>query len=156
MCFLSNSVRVLNLSNGVFLLCLLSVRVQYRPFKSLDMPVERFLSSLRFEQREKLDQLGIKIGSFRAQYPVFVVLLRRIRIFVGVLSQKDRLRTQPVFLSLLYSSSSYTSFFMNCRTKTQAPAMINTMGAINWTADSAIRKDKPTMAVIPPGMSGHH
>jgi hypothetical protein len=38
-------------------------RVQYRPQKSLDMPIERFLASLRFEQRGKLDQLGIEIGS---------------------------------------------------------------------------------------------
>ena len=28
------------------------------------MPIERFLASLRFEQRGKLDQLGIEIGSF--------------------------------------------------------------------------------------------
>jgi hypothetical protein len=28
------------------------------------MSVERFLASLRFEQREKLDQLGVEIGSF--------------------------------------------------------------------------------------------
>jgi hypothetical protein len=28
------------------------------------MPVERFLASVRFEQREKLDQLGIEIGYF--------------------------------------------------------------------------------------------
>jgi hypothetical protein len=38
--------------------------VQYRPQKSLDMQIERFLASLRFEQRGKLDQLGIEIGSF--------------------------------------------------------------------------------------------
>jgi len=37
--------------------------VQHRPQKSLDMPIERFLTSLRFEQREKLDQLGVEIGS---------------------------------------------------------------------------------------------
>ncbi len=30
----------------------------------LDMPVERFLASLRFEQRSKLDQLGIEMDSF--------------------------------------------------------------------------------------------
>jgi hypothetical protein len=29
----------------------------------LDVPVERFLASLRFEQREKLEQLGIEIDS---------------------------------------------------------------------------------------------
>ena len=29
----------------------------------LDMPIERFLSSLRFQQRGKLDQLGIEIDS---------------------------------------------------------------------------------------------
>ncbi len=28
------------------------------------MPIEQFLTSLRFEQREKLDQLEIEIGSF--------------------------------------------------------------------------------------------
>jgi hypothetical protein len=28
------------------------------------MPVERFLASLRFQQRENLDQLVIEIGSF--------------------------------------------------------------------------------------------
>jgi hypothetical protein len=27
------------------------------------MPVEQFLASLRFEQRRKLDQLGVEIGS---------------------------------------------------------------------------------------------
>jgi len=31
----------------------------------LDMPIKRFLSSLRFEQRGKLDQLGVEIGSFK-------------------------------------------------------------------------------------------
>jgi len=36
--------------------------VQYRPQKSLGMLIERFL--LRFEQRGKLDQLEIEIGSF--------------------------------------------------------------------------------------------
>jgi hypothetical protein len=40
------------------------VGVLFRPQKSLDMPIERFLASLRFEQRGKLDQLGIEIGSF--------------------------------------------------------------------------------------------
>ena len=38
--------------------------VQKLPQKLLDMPVERFFASLRFEQREKLDQLGVEIGSF--------------------------------------------------------------------------------------------
>jgi hypothetical protein len=38
--------------------------VQYRPqLKPLD-DLEGFLASLRFEQREKLDQLGIKIDSY--------------------------------------------------------------------------------------------
>ncbi len=44
----------------------LRVRVSFRPLlenELLDMPVERFLASLRFEQRGKLDQLGIEIGS---------------------------------------------------------------------------------------------
>jgi hypothetical protein len=39
--------------------------VQHRPQKSLGTTyVERFLASLRFEQRGKLDQLGIEIGIF--------------------------------------------------------------------------------------------
>jgi hypothetical protein len=38
--------------------------VQYRSQKSLDMPIERFFASLRFEHKSKLDQLGIEIGSF--------------------------------------------------------------------------------------------
>jgi len=38
--------------------------VQQRPQKSLDIPIERFFASLRFEQREKLEQLGIEIGFF--------------------------------------------------------------------------------------------
>jgi hypothetical protein len=37
--------------------------VQHRPQKSFGVPVERFLASLRFEHRSKLDQLGIEIGS---------------------------------------------------------------------------------------------
>ena len=32
--------------------------VQYRPQKSLDVPIERFFASLRFEQRGKLDEIG--------------------------------------------------------------------------------------------------
>jgi hypothetical protein len=40
------------------------IKVQHCPLESLDMPIERFFASLRFEQREKLDQLGIEIGSF--------------------------------------------------------------------------------------------
>ena len=32
--------------------------VQHRPLKSLDMPIERFLASLRDQQRGKLDQIG--------------------------------------------------------------------------------------------------
>jgi hypothetical protein len=35
-----------------------------KPFEALDGNVERFLASLRFEQREKLDQLRIDIGTF--------------------------------------------------------------------------------------------
>ena len=44
-----------------------SIRVLFRPQienEPLDIPVEWFLSMLRFEQRGKLDQLGIEIGSF--------------------------------------------------------------------------------------------
>lgn len=44
-----------------------AARVQFRPLfekKLLDVPVEQFLVSLRFQQRGKLDQLGIEIGSF--------------------------------------------------------------------------------------------
>jgi len=47
-----------------------SKQVRFRPLKpnlfaqSLGVPVEGFLASLRFEQRGKLDQLGIEIGSF--------------------------------------------------------------------------------------------
>jgi hypothetical protein len=41
-----------------------SEHVQYRPqLEPLDN-IERFLASLRFKQRGKLDQLGIEIGSF--------------------------------------------------------------------------------------------
>ena len=40
-----------------------SEQVQYRPLKSLDVPVERFLASLRFEQRGKLDQIGFQLGN---------------------------------------------------------------------------------------------
>jgi hypothetical protein len=40
------------------------IEVQHRPQKSLGDSVERFFASLRFEQRVKLDQLGIEIGSF--------------------------------------------------------------------------------------------
>ena len=42
-------------------------RVQFPPSlenKLPDMPVEQFLASLRFDQRGKLDQLGIEIASF--------------------------------------------------------------------------------------------
>ena len=41
-----------------------SEQVRFRPLPEnelLDMPVEQFLASLRFEQRGKLDQLGIEI-----------------------------------------------------------------------------------------------
>ena len=44
-----------------------SEQVRFRPLlenELLDMPVEQFLASLRFEQRGKLDQLGIEIGFF--------------------------------------------------------------------------------------------
>jgi hypothetical protein len=34
------------------------------PFDLLDIPIGRFFASLRFEQRGKLDQLGVEIGSF--------------------------------------------------------------------------------------------
>jgi hypothetical protein len=43
-----------------------SEQVRFRPQlknELLDVPVEQFLSSLRFQQRGKLDQLGIEIGS---------------------------------------------------------------------------------------------
>ena len=40
------------------------VRVLFRPKKSLDIPIGRFFASLSFEQRGKLDQLGVEIGSF--------------------------------------------------------------------------------------------
>jgi hypothetical protein len=39
------------------------VRVQNRPQKSLGMPIERFLATLRFEHKGKLDLLGVYIGS---------------------------------------------------------------------------------------------
>jgi hypothetical protein len=42
------------------------VRVLFRPQienELLDVPVERFLASLRFQQRGKLDQLGVEIVS---------------------------------------------------------------------------------------------
>jgi hypothetical protein len=38
--------------------------IHIRANDSIDVPLERFLASLRFEQRGKLDQLGTKIGSF--------------------------------------------------------------------------------------------
>jgi hypothetical protein len=43
------------------------VRVRFRPILENELPdmsVEQFLASLRFEQREKLDQLGIEIVAF--------------------------------------------------------------------------------------------
>jgi len=43
-----------------------SEQVRFRPLlenELPDMPVEQFLSSLRFDQRGKLDQLGINISS---------------------------------------------------------------------------------------------
>jgi hypothetical protein len=42
-------------------------QVRFRPLfekELLDEPVEQFLTSLRFQQRGKLDQLGLEIGSF--------------------------------------------------------------------------------------------
>jgi len=36
------------------------VRVQYRPLEPFDGSVERFFASLRFEQREKLDEIGFQ------------------------------------------------------------------------------------------------
>jgi hypothetical protein len=44
-----------------------SEQVRFRPQlenELLDKLVEQFLASLRFEQRGKLDQLGLEIGSF--------------------------------------------------------------------------------------------
>jgi len=38
--------------------------VQQRPQTSLDIPIERFFASLRLEQREKLEQMGIEISFF--------------------------------------------------------------------------------------------
>ena len=41
-------------------------RVPFRPLlenELLDMPAEQFLASLHFEQRSKIDQLAIEIGS---------------------------------------------------------------------------------------------
>jgi hypothetical protein len=40
-----------------------SEQVRFRPQKSLDIPIERFFASISFEQRGKLDQLGIETGS---------------------------------------------------------------------------------------------
>jgi hypothetical protein len=40
------------------------VQVQMCPQKSLDRKVKRLLATLHFEQREKLDLLGIEIGNF--------------------------------------------------------------------------------------------
>jgi hypothetical protein len=40
--------------------------VQHRPLgqlKPLDVPADRFLASVRFEHRSKLDQMAIEIGS---------------------------------------------------------------------------------------------
>jgi hypothetical protein len=48
----------------VFSIDCLQVRVRYGPqLEPLD-DIGRFLASLRFGQRGKLDQLGIEIGSF--------------------------------------------------------------------------------------------
>ena len=41
-----------------------SEQVRFRPLEPFDDSVERFFASLRFEQRGKLDQLGVEIGSF--------------------------------------------------------------------------------------------
>jgi len=38
-----------------------------RGIEPFDMPIERFLASVRFENKEKLDQLGIEIGTFGAK-----------------------------------------------------------------------------------------
>jgi hypothetical protein len=43
-----------------------SEQVRFGPLlenELLDLPVERFFASLRFDQRGKLDQLGIEMGS---------------------------------------------------------------------------------------------
>ena len=50
-----------------------SAAVQRRLFRRfvenelLDMPVEQFSASLRFEQRGKLEQLGIEVGTFEKE-----------------------------------------------------------------------------------------
>ena len=46
------------------------------PQKSLDILIERFLASLRFEQRRKLDQLGIEFGSFVTEGGDLILNLR--------------------------------------------------------------------------------
>jgi hypothetical protein len=38
--------------------------VQYRPQKPPDMLIERFFAILHFDQKRKLDQLGIEIRAF--------------------------------------------------------------------------------------------
>ena len=44
-----------------------SEQVRFGPLlekELLDQPVEQFLASLRFDQRGKMDQLGIEMGTF--------------------------------------------------------------------------------------------
>jgi hypothetical protein len=41
-----------------------SEQVRFGPQKSLGVPIERFFAFLRFEQKRKLEQLGIEISSF--------------------------------------------------------------------------------------------
>jgi hypothetical protein len=48
--------------NGLLLIVRLKVQVLFLPFGTTY--VEQFLTSLRYEQRGKLDQLGIEIGTF--------------------------------------------------------------------------------------------
>ena len=40
-----------------------SEQVQHRPLRPLDVPVEQFLSMLRFENHGELDDLGLEIDS---------------------------------------------------------------------------------------------
>jgi hypothetical protein len=40
-----------------------SEQLQYRPQESLDVSVERFLASLRFEQRGKREQISLDVDT---------------------------------------------------------------------------------------------
>ena len=46
-------------------------KVQLRPLKSLDVHIKRLLASLRFEQREKPDPLGININLLEVKNCLF-------------------------------------------------------------------------------------